>query len=389
MTTTGVGNDIDAVLAAGARTGSVPGVVAMVATGDGVIYEGAHGVRELGADEAMTLDTVMWFASMTKAITGTAALQLVERDLLDLDAPASEVLPQLGEVQVLDGFDDHGEPVVRPPRAPVTLRNLLTHTSGYVYDIWNADLLRYQERMGVPGIITCEERALGVPLAFDPGTRWEYGIGIDWVGRLVEAASGQRLGDYLRQHIFDPLGMTSTGFVLTEEQRSRRAAVHARTPEGLTPVPFELPEEPEFEMGGGGLFSTVPDYLQFTQMILHGGSWNGHQVLRPETVEEMSRNQIGDLTCYPLVPVIPAYSNVWDPGLGQKWGLTFLINTEDTPEGRSNGSLSWAGLANTYYWIDQRKRVTGVFATQILPFFDDEAVDLLKRFEAATYRVLG
>ena len=383
--------EIDQVLRQATEEGRVPGVVAGVATPDGVRYEGAHGVRELGGDQPMTTDTVMWFASMTKAITGVAAMQQVERGALSLDAPAAEVIPYLGTVKVLDGFDADGQPVVREPRATITLRNLLTHTSGFVYDIWNEELLRYGEVTQTPGVISCQDAALEVPLAFDPGERWEYGIGIDWVGKMVEAAAGQKLGTYLRENILEPLGMHDTTFRLTEAQRGRRASMHARTDDGLVPIPFDLPEEPEFEMGGGGLFSVVGDYLRFTTMLLRKGQAGGEQVLRPETVEEMFRNHIGELTCNQLVTAMPAYSNNCEffPGMEQKWGLTFLINTEDTPEGRSAGSVTWAGLANSYFWIDPVKEVAGVMATQIIPFFDTETVPLLRRFEAAVYRGLA
>lgn len=383
--------EIDRVLRQATEDGLVPGVVAAVATPDGTRYEGAHGMRELGGDQPMTTDTVMWVASMTKAITGVAAMQQVERGALSLDAPAADVIPYLSTVKVLDGFDRDGQPVLREPRGAVTLRNLLTHTSGFVYDIWNDDFVRYGQITGTPGIISCQDAALEVPLAFDPGERWDYGIGIDWAGKMVEVATGQKLGNYLRENILDPLGMHDTTFHPTEEQRARRASMHARTDEGLVPIPFDLPEEPEFEMGGGGLFSVVGDYVRFTTMLLRRGRAGGEQILRPETVEEMFRNQIGELTCHELVTAIPAYSNTCDffPGMEQKWGLTFLINTDDTAEGRSAGSVAWAGLANSYYWIDPVKQVTGVMATQIIPFFDPEAVPLFRRFEAAAYRSLG
>lgn len=383
--------EIDTVLRQATTDRLVPGVVAAAGTAAGTIYEGAHGERELGGGQPMTLDTVMWFASMTKAVTGVAAMQQVERGALSLDSPAAEVLPHLGTVQVLDGFDAAGQPVLREPRGTITLRNLLTHTSGYVYDIWDQQLLRYHEVTGTPGIISCQNAALEVPLAFDPGERWEYGIGIDWAGKMVEAVTGQKLGDYFEQNIFEPLGMRDTTFRLSAEQRGRRASMHARTPDGLATIPFDLPEEPEFQMGGGGLFSVVGDYLRFTTMLLNKGRAGDEQVLRPETVEEMFRNQIGDLCCHELVTVVPAYSNSCDffPGMDTKWGLTFLINTEDTPEGRSAGSVAWAGLANSYYWIDPVKQVTGVLATQIIPFFDADVVQLFRRFETEVYRVVG
>jgi CubicO group peptidase (beta-lactamase class C family) len=208
---------------------------------------------------------------------------------------------------------------------------------------------------------------------------------------MVEAASGQRLGDYLQQHLLAPLGMRSTSFKLSPSQRARLASVHARGADGgFTVLSFEIPQEPQFEMGGGGLYGTVPDYLRFTQMLLHGGTFNGAQVLRAETVHMMSQNHIGDLDCVELHTVAPSLSHDANffPGMQQKWGLSFLINTRRTPQGRAPGSLAWAGLANTFFWIDPTQRVTGVFATQILPFFDDQAIGLFRAYEAAVYASL-
>jgi CubicO group peptidase (beta-lactamase class C family) len=227
-----------------------------------------------------------------------------------------------------------------------------------------------------------------LPLLFDQGERWEYGINIDWVGKIVEAVSGQRLGDYLQHNLFAPLGMHSTSFKLSPAQRARLASVHTRGPDGiLAPYPFEVPQEPQFHMGGGGLYSTAPDYMRFTQMFLQHGTGNGHQVLQPETVHTMAQNHIGDLDCVELQTVAPRRSNNANffPGMAQKWGLSFLINTAPTPQGRAAGSLAWAGLANTFFWIDPTQRVTGVLLTQILPFFDHQAIALFRAYEAAVY----
>jgi CubicO group peptidase (beta-lactamase class C family) len=273
----------------------------------------------------------------------------------------------------------------------MTLKHLLTHTAGFSYETWSADIVKYQEVTGTPGITTCENAALTTPLLFDPGERWDYGINIDWVGKMVEAVSGQRLGDYLQQNLFAPLGMHSTSFKLLPSQRARLTSVHARGAEGsLAVFPFETPQEPQFQMGGGGLYSTAQDYMSFTQMLLQRGAFNGNQVLQPETVHMMSQNHIGDLDCVALKTVAPQLSNDADffPGMQQKWGLSFLINTAQTPQGRSPGSLAWAGLANTFFWIDPMKRVTGVFLTQILPFFDHKAITLFRDYEAAVYKSL-
>jgi CubicO group peptidase (beta-lactamase class C family) len=372
------------------QRGVLPGVVAGVATDEGVVHLSAHGVREHGSTIPIATDSVLWIASMTKAVTAVAAMQLVERGALDLDAPAGALLPYLGSVQVCDGFDAEGRPRLRPPRSPVTLRALLTHTAGFVYPIWNADLARYQATMPAPAPAAERDTSLEMPLMFDPGQRWEYGIGIDWAGRLVETVTGQRLGVYLAQHVFAPLGMTATRFGSSPALGERQAAMHMRTPDGLTPVPDIMPSDAPFDGGGGGLYSTVPDYLQFLQMILHRGSFNGARILAPETIALMSSNHIGALDVAPLRSANAMLSNDCNffPGMAQKWGLSFLINTQPTAEGRAAGSLSWAGLANSYFWIDPVQRVAGVLATQVLPFFDADSVGLFRQFERAAYTAL-
>jgi methyl acetate hydrolase len=382
---------IDQVLNQAVHAQEVPGVVAMSATDQSIMYEGAFGTRELGKDVAMTPDTVVWVASMTKAITAAAAMQLVERGQLHLDALAADVVPELAKAHVLTGFNASGTPQLRAPKREITLKHLLTHTAGFSYETFSADIVKYQEATGTPGIITCENAALTTPLLFDPGERWEYGINIDWVGKIVEAVSGQQLGDYLEHNLFAPLGMHSTSFKLAPSQRARLASMHARGPdEALAVVPFEIPQEPQFQMGGGGLYGTAQDYLRFTQMLLHRGTFNGTRVLQPETVHMMAQNHIGDLHCGEWRSVAPAlaHSGNFFPGMPQKWGLSFLINTMQTPQGRSPGSLAWAGLANTFFWIDSTKRVTGVFMTQLLPFFDPKVIALFRAYEAAVYQAL-
>jgi CubicO group peptidase (beta-lactamase class C family) len=383
--------NVDALFTEAVESQRMPGIVAMAATDRGVLYEGAFGRRELGNNAAMTLDTVVWIASMTKAITAAAAMQLIERGKLALDAPASQLVPALGKAQVLEGFDSSGQPRLRAPKRAITLRHLLTHTAGFAYEIWRPEIAQYQTATNTPGITTCTNAALTTPLVFDPGEQWEYGINIDFVGKIVEAVSGQRLDAYLQQNILGPLGMKDTSFKLSPSQRARLATVHQRDDKGaLAPIEFALPEEPEFLMGGGGLNGTAPDYLAFAQMIMHGGRFNDAQVLRPETVEQMAQNHIGALEAGVMRTAIPALSNDVElfPGISTKWGLSFAINMAQTPTGRSAGSLAWAGLANTYFWIDRTKRVCGVFLSQVLPFYDDTAIDLLTKFETEVYRAL-
>jgi methyl acetate hydrolase len=380
------------VLKAAIERGDVPGVVAMAATRDGGIYQGAFGRRALPDGVAMTLDTVFWIASMTKAITSAAAMQLVEEGRLALDQPIAGLLPELAAPQVLEGFDAAGEPKLRPARRPITLAHLITHTAGFVYDIWNGEMGRYMEKRGAPGIISCQNAALALPLVFEPGEKWDYGIGIDWVGKAVERASGQRLGDYFAEHLFGPIGMKDTGFRLTPARRARLAGMHARGADAaLTPIEFEIPQAPEFEMGGGGLYGTAADYLAFQRVFLNLGRADGGQVLRPETVALMAQNAIGELNVRMLKTAVPGSSNDAEffPGTVKKWSLGFMISTEAVPGGRSAGSLAWAGLGNTYFWIDPARGVAGVILTQLLPFADKKALALLDAFERAVYAGLA
>jgi len=382
---------IDSALRQAVESRAMPGIVAAAAGANGTIYEGAFGVREVGKPAPMTLDTVVWIASMTKAITATAAMQLVERGKLALDQPAAAVVPALAQVQVLEGFDAGGQPKLRSPKRSITLKHLLTHTAGYAYEIWRPEIARYQQVTNTPGITSCTNAALTTPLLFDPGERWEYGINIDWAGKMVEAVSGQPLDAYFQQNIFGPLGMTDTGFRLSAAQRARQSAVHQRDERGvLAPIEFALPENPEFLMGGGGLYGTARDYLAFAQMLMNGGQHRSAQLLRPETVHVMAQNQIGALDIPAMKTAIPALSNDVEllPGAAKKWGLSFLINEQPLPTGRAAGSVAWAGLANTYFWIDRAKRVCGVFLSQLLPFYDRTAVDLLVKFETEVYRAL-
>ncbi|HEX3176547.1 MAG TPA: serine hydrolase domain-containing protein [Methylomirabilota bacterium] len=382
---------LDRILADATERKAIPGIVATAADAGGVIYEGAFGRRDLTKNAPMTPDTVVWIASMTKGITAAAAMQLVERGKLSLDAPAASVVPEIGAAKVLEGFDASGQPRLRAPRRPITLRQLLTHTAGYGYDFFNAAIAQYETATGTPSITTCTNAALTTPLLFDPGDRWEYGINIDWAGKMVEAVSGQRLDRYLEQNILGPLGMRDTSFKLSASQRNRLAAVHQRDAGGaLAPIEFAMPEEPEFHMGGGGLYGTAGDYLRFTRMILHDGALDGARVLRPETVQQMAQNHIGALEVGTIKSAIPALSNdvTLFPGISTKWGLSFVINMAALPTGRSAGSLAWAGLANTYFWIDRARQVTGVFLSQLLPFYDTAVIDVLGKFETEVYRSL-
>ena len=382
----------DALLRGAVDSGDVPGVVAAVTTRDNAIYEAAYGVRVQGQTAAMSPDTVLWIASMTKPLVGAAAMQLVEQGKIGLDEPAAKIIPELGGFKVLDGWDANGQPRVRAPKTTITLRNLLTHTAGFTYDIWNPDMARYLKTMNVPRAGSGRNAALRIPLSFDPGQRWEYGINIDWAGKMIEAVSGMRLGAYIKQNITDPLGMSSTAFKITPDMRARMAKVHQRGDDGkFTVTAFEVPQDPEFESGGGGLYSTASDYQRFMRMILNSGSGNGNQVLKPQTVDQMSHNAMGALRVRMLPTQNPVLSRDAEffVGTSKTWGLTFMINEETAPTGRTAGSLAWAGLANTFFWIDPTRRLGGVIMMQILPFVDAKALALFYAFEKNVYATMA
>ncbi|WP_241840998.1 serine hydrolase domain-containing protein [Rhodococcus erythropolis] len=368
----------------------VPGVVAMITDREGNIYEGAAGERTLASGVPMTLDTTFALFSTTKAITGTAVLQCVEEGLLDLDAPAATYVPDIGELKVLDGFDAGGNPVLREPKRDITTRMLLLHTAGFGYDFFNESYNRLSQEHGQPSVITCSKAALTTPLLFDPGENWEYGTNIDWAGQVVESIRGQRLGDVMRERIFEPLEMADTAFTMSPSMKDRLAPIHQRDSDGsLTPlIGFELPAEPEVHMGGHGLHGTVGDYMKFIRMWLNDGAGTSGRVLSPETVAAAVQNGLEGQHVGLLPGVLPTLSNDAEffPGVPKGWAYSFMTNEEVAPTGRPAGSLAWAGLANLYYWIDRQTGVGGFWATQILPFADAGSINGYLEFETAVYQ---
>ena len=382
---------IDAALRDATQARLLPGVVAMAANDGGVIYEGAFGSRQIGQPAPMSHDTIFSVASMIKLVTSVAALQLVEQGKLTLDGPVPAIDEALGAPQVLTGFDSVGVPQLRPAKRPITLRDLLTHTAGFTYPLWDAQALRYRRAIAAP-----PPRRNGAwprtPLMFDPGTRWQYGTNMDWVGRIVETVGSERLDVYFRNHIFGPLGMSDTGFAVAPAQRARQAARHYRRPAGsLVAEPPRGQTPPTVFSGGGNLYSTAPDYLTLLRALLHGGSFNGARILRAETVALMGQNQIGNIQAGLMKTTNPALSNDVDffPGMALRWGLGHMITMEPGPNGRGAGSLTWAGLLNTYYWLDPPKRIAAVFMTQVLPFADKTALALYGQFERGIYRAIS
>ncbi len=366
-------------LAQAIAKGRIAGGVALIADRDGVVYEHAAGVRAAGEAAAMDAATVFWIASMTKAVTSVAALQLVERGKLTLDGDLADLIPEFRDLQVLT--EGGG---LRPAKGPVTLRQLLTHTSGFAYGFSSPELGAWMEASGVE-TNTGSRASYRYPLLFDPGEGWIYGIGIDWAGLAIEAASGQRLDAWFRENIFAPLGMTDTGF---ERSPDRTAGVHVRGPDGgLMQIPFGMPPNAEVLSGGGGLYSTARDYGRFLRMLLNGGELDGARILSAATVRGLSAIQTGERRAGYIKSAMANLSNDFDlyPQMATGHGLATMVTPQATAEGRGAGSLAWGGLANTYYWADPAAGKAGVLLTQLLPFGDPEILALFRALERDAY----
>jgi len=378
---------IDQTLHSSLQKHKIPAAVAMACTAAKTTYSGAFGKRDSASAMDVNADSIFVIASMTKPVTSVAAMQLVEQGKLKLDEPASTYIPELGGLQVLHGFDANGKPILKPAAKPVTLRTLLTHTSGFVYDTWFADMLRWEKETGTTSPLGTV--APLTPLMFEPGSRWQYGTSADWSGRLVETVSGLTLEQYFQKNILEPLGMRDTSFLVPAAKFDRLVSEYRRQEDGtLMEDPRSLPAPPKAFNGGGGLYSTASDYVRFMQMILRRGRGpDGEEILQPKTVHMMATNQIGKLSAGKLKTARPAISSDVDfhPGFKDGFGFGFLINSKGYDGGRSAGSLAWAGVANTYFWIDPHKGVAGVIMMQFLPFADKEAIAVLGDFERAVY----
>ncbi|MEA2248204.1 MAG: methyl acetate hydrolase [Solirubrobacteraceae bacterium] len=377
---------IDDVLHDAVASGAVPNVVALAADRDGVIYEGAAGPRSVDADDPVTPDTMLRIASMTKMVATVAALQQVERGNLDLDAPVADYLPEFAGLQVLEGFEGD-TPKLRAPASQATVKHLVTHTSGLAYWFFSADILRWEEVTGTPNVMSGSHQIFTAPLVADPGTRYEYGINTDWLGRVVETAAGQSLDAYVQSEILDPLGMSNTTFLMNDEQRAGSVPIHVRGEDGSwQATDVDWSQEPDWWAGGHGLYSTPRDYLSFQRMLLGRGTLGDAKILEPSTVDSAFTNQIGDIDFPPAISTAdPASTHDFNGGPGLKWGYGLLLNEKAQPGMRAAGSGAWAGLFNTHFWVDPTNGVTGAIYTQTLPFVEPVVFQVYMDFERALY----
>ena len=366
--------DFDSILRNAVDRNQVPGIVAMAADEKGIIYEGAFGYKK---------DAIFAIASMTKPVTSVAVMQLVEDGKVDLDTAVATYLPELGKVQVLEGS------TLRPPKSTMTVRHLLTHTSGFAYEFINSALHNYVAQGKVPSLLAGGDGFLQSPLFFDPGTRMEYGISVDWLGRLVERITGMSLDEYFREKFFEPLGMQDTYFNVPVEKHPRLAAAFQRTNNGdLVQNPAQPQQPVKFFSGGGGLYSTAADYLTFMQALLGDGRTGNQSILRAETIAEMGRNQIGELTVHiPIPSVMPELlvDKATMPGGIDTFGLGFALNSKALDNGRGVNTMSWLGINNTYFWIDREKKVCAVIMSQMLPCLDLGPLRTVEEFERILY----
>ena len=381
---------IDDALRSGRDRRNIPAVVAMVADGRSTLYSGALGKRDSVSNVAVDSKSLFSIMSMTKAITTTAVMQLVERGKLKLDEPAARILPELAKLQVIAGFDASGKPILQPAKTPVTLRHLLTHTSGFSYDTWNEKLYRYAQftkTLNADSITYPPS-----PLVFEPGTGWQYGTSMDWAGRMLNVVTGKSLEQYFQANILQPLEMHDTSYFIPPEKFDRLVGSYTRNPDGtMAPWPRVKPAPPVRPTGGGGLYSTATDYMRFLQMILGKGSLGGLRILSPESVAQMSRNQIGELSAGKMLSFDHGDSADVDlhPEAEDKWGFGFLINPVAFKGGRSAGSLAWAGSKNTFYWIDPQRNLAAVILMHFVPFVDPAALGMLGDFERSVYASLA
>jgi CubicO group peptidase (beta-lactamase class C family) len=369
------GSAIGQLLAGAVENGTYEGVVATVVDRDGVLYEGSAGTA--------SPDTMFRNASMTKAVATTAALQLLEQGQIALDQPVEEILPQFAELQVLEADGS-----LRPPASKATIRQLMTHTAGLGYFFLNEGLLTYCGANGLPSPLSGEKVSLTAPLVNDPGTVWEYGVNIDWLGLVVEKVSGRSLGAYLAEHVWGPLGMSDSTFSPSDGQRSRLMPIRMRAADGsLQPTDLDLPAEFDWEAGGHGSYGTARDYGRFIRGWLRDGELDDTRILKPETVELALRDHIEGIAMPEIMKsCIPELSNdVPSLPFPKGWGLGFHLTKVDLPGMRSAGTGDWAGIFNTYYWIDRAAGVGGAIMTQVLPFFDAKVVEALLAFEVAVY----
>ncbi len=376
------GRALDAILQSAVAEGDVPGVVALVVDGDGVLYRGAAGVMDADGAEAMDPDAIFRIFSMTKPITSLGIMILQEEGLLLIDDTASDYLPELTDREVLIAVNEKDSSVsTRPASRPVTIKDLLRHTSGFAYTFSSPELLEVATSTTIP--------ARAHPLLHDPGERWTYGMSTAFLGWIIEEITGQSLPEFLDSRIIGPLGMEDTSFDLAPQNHDRLVATYRRTDDILEGEPRPNEYQP-LVRGDIGLLSTASDYGRFTQLILGGGERGGVRLVSEASVAEMARNQLEGIKVIEQPSAQPNTSRAFPLGAGKDgFGLGFQVSVGESVGGRPAGSLSWAGIQNTHFWIDPANGIAVVLLLQLLPFYDEEVIHLMTSFERTLYSALS
>jgi len=377
---------VENVLKSAVENNDVPFVVAMAGNAAGITYSGAAG--DAGQDRAAAEDTVFRIFSMTKAIGSTAAMILIDQGKVSMDTPVAEILPQWNELQVLDGWNGD-EPILLAPKTTATLRHLSTHTSGLNYEFWSADIGKYLETTGNPSILSGLKAGLhSYPLLNDPGTKWGYGTGIDWLGQVVEAVDGRRIDAFCQEEIFTPLGMTDTVFE-PDRLSERLADVKIRGEDGSF-APFELapPPQPEFYGMGHALYSTAPDYMRFLRMVLNAGELEGHRIISEAGIAAMTADQMQGKRFETMISIAPPLTADVVLPEDTTHSFAFVRTNSDQDGKRHAGTQSWAGVCNTHFWIDPKADLAAVIMTQSLPFVEPPLLKTYDAYERALYASL-
>ena len=370
--------ELDELLAAKVNQRDVPGVVVEVADREGTLYHGCFGKLDGRGSMDTPADAIFRIASMTKPVTSVAVMMLKDQGLIDLDKTVTEYLPEFNGAEVIDEFDESDSSyTTRPAAQGITIRHLLSHTAGFGYDFSNHTLSKLRGRLPPNPL-----------LLHDPGAKWTYGMSTRVLGMVIETVAKESLDVFFESRIFKPLGMSDTGFHLRPEDRLRLASLFKRVNGDLVGAPNPESYEPRVS-GDTGLLSTANDYSSFLRMLLGMGEFEGNRMLAEQSVQEMTKNQIGDLVVEMQPGAIPARSNPFPLGSGKdKFGLGFQLKEGVDDGGRSPGSYSWAGINNTHFWVDPKKGIAAVLLTQVLPFYDGRCIDLLLDFERCIYRNL-
>ena len=370
---------LSAFLKSATDRGDVPGVVVAVVDKSGVLYDEAFGKSSTVKNTPMTKDTIFNIASMTKAITSAAIMQLVDEGKLKVDDEVGKFLPKWKDPQVISKFNEaDGTYETRPAKRQITIRHLLTHTSGIGYGFSSPMLAKIIEKT--------KKNELDLPLLFDPGESWAYGASTRVLGLVVEAVSGQKIDAYLQARILGPLGMNDTSYLVPTTKYSRVVAVNARNASGTfeeRPVPATIPATVQ---GDGGLYSTASDYGLFLRMLLNRGTLNGKKILSEQSAKLMLEPATGNVVVKEQQSSNLALSKNFPVGAGKdKWGLGFQLAAEKQANRRSPGSGTWAGIFNTHFFIDPSRELGVVVMMQTLPFYDEASMKVYAGAEEAVY----